>query len=249
VTTGLDDGSRNLWIGIGIAAAAIVGVIVLLLLLGGDDGAAPTTTTSSTATTAAETTTTTAAETTTTTAAPGTTTTGPSGTQVAETPIVAVLQPYAAGGDALFPAGSVEAHWYQWEGVWVVLYRGVDADNAPPICPGNSIEVTAGEFAHTSNAPFNAEADEVCVDAPNLAGEGSGVQACGALLYYITEIPIEAGGALHATLEVNEGSGFIGQTGAVPADAAVAPEFTPYQAAYTLPASGVDEGGTVLCGS
>lgn len=249
MANGTAGSSRNLWIGIGIAAVAIVGVIILLLLIGGgDDATATTTTSSSTSTTSAATTT--AEADTTTTAAPTTTTeAGPSGTQVAETPVVALLQPYGLGGEDLFPAGSVEAHWYQWEGQYVVLYRGVDADNAPPLCPGNSIDVGDGEFLHVSNAPFQAAADEVCVGVPKLADEANGVRSCGALLYYITEIPLDAEGDLYGTLEVNDGSGFVGQTGAVPADISVTPEFVPFQAAYTLFPSAVDDGGTVICGS
>jgi len=75
------------------------------------------TTTTTTATTTTSAPTTTAAPTTTTTAAP-------TGATIAATPIIGQLQPYSAGGADLFPAGSVEAHWYQWDGLYVVLYRG-----------------------------------------------------------------------------------------------------------------------------
>lgn len=250
MANGSPSSSRNLWVGIGIAAALIVGVILLLIVLtrgnGGD--AASTTTTAPTTTTMVTTTTNDAATTTTTTTAPPTTVPGASGTQVAETPIVALLQPYNDGGAALL-SGPVEAHWYQWEGLYVVLYRGIDAETATALCPGNSIDVEGSGFLHVSNSPFAATADEVCVDAPALATGESGVRACGSLLYYITEIPIDAEGVLYGTIEVNDGSGFVGLTSQVTADIARTPEFLPFQAAYTLAPSAVDTGGIVLCGS
>jgi hypothetical protein len=249
MANGTPVGNRNLWIGIGIAAAAIVAVILLLVLLGGgDDDTAATTTT----TTVSQTTTTTVAPSTTTTTAAGTTTTiepPPSGTGVPETPVVAVLEAYNEPGTELFSPGTVEAHWYQWDGLYVVLYRGIDADAVSPLCPGNSIEVTEGEFLHVSNSPIGATADEICVGVPRLAQGESGASACGALLYYITEIPIEADGTLYGTIEVNDGSGFAGQTSRAATDIASTPEFVPFQVAYTLAPSGVDDGGTVLCGS
>lgn len=247
MTYGMPAGNRNLWIGIGIAGAAIAGVVILLLLLGGGDDEAGPTSTSTTSTTEAPTTTT-AAETTTSTTAASTTTAQPSGTLVAETPLVGILQPYNDGGAGLFAPGSVEAHWYRWDDVYVVLYRGIDADSAPPLCPGSSVQTEAG-FAHVSNSPFDGAISEVCVDAPRIAGGEAGVRSCDWLLYYVTEIPIDVAGTLYATIEVNDGSGFVGQTSQVTADGSAAPEFEPFQAAYTLPPSAVDDGGVVLCGS
>jgi hypothetical protein len=41
--------------------------------------------------------------------------------------VFSVLIPYNAEGGELSAEGSVEAHWYQWDGFYVVLYRGFDA--------------------------------------------------------------------------------------------------------------------------
>ena len=164
------------------------------------------------------------------------------------TPVAAVLQPYNDAGGQLFPPGSVEANWYQWDGRYVVLYRGWDASATTPICPGNSIEETAGVFAFISNAPYQASADEVCVDAPSIAPADKGVRTCGGLLYYLTEIPVDENGiGLSGTLETNDGSGFAGQTSAVQPNAEATPEFEPEAAAYSLPPSGFDDLTTITC--
>jgi hypothetical protein len=216
--------------------------------------AAPTTTSAPATTTAAPTTTsaptTTTAAPTTTTAAP--TTTASSGVAVPATPVVGVLQPYPTGGTELFPAGSVEAHWYQWDGLYVVLYRGFDATADIPTCPGNSILLPTNQFDSISNSPHLGTADELCPDAPRIAESPSGTYTCGTLLYYVTEIPTASEGNLWGTIEVKAGDGYIGQTTAptgTPTDLANTPQFEPGLTAYELPASSVDEGGVVACGA
>ncbi len=174
---------------------------------------------------------------------------------VPETPVVAVLQPYNAGGGDLFPAGSVEAHWYQSDGRYVVLYRGFDATDGTQICAGNSIELGANDFRSVSNSPYLGTVDEICNGAPNIASPPSGVFSCGSLLYYVTEIPTTFVGNLFGTLELGPPPpppppmNFVGQTSSVPSDIANTPEFTPGQTTYDLPPSGVDPGGVVTCGS
>ncbi len=189
----------------------------------------------------ADTTTTTVAETTTT-AAP------PAGAVIESTPIVAELQPYNEQGGELFPAGSVQAHWYQWNDQYVVLYRGFDAADGSQICAGNSIQEAAG-FNYISNSPHNGTVDEICNGAPRIAEEPAGVFACGSLLYYLTEIPADAVGNLFGTLEiVQDGASVVyGQTSAVAGDIATTPEFEPGLTAYELPASTVDDLGSVSC--
>jgi hypothetical protein len=198
--------------------------------------AAPATTTTKAAVT------TTAAQQTTTTA-----TAAPPAQPIEATPVVAALQPYNEEGALLFPAESVEAHWYQWDGLYVVLYRGWNASDGSPICPGNSTADAAGAFTSISNSPHNAEADTVCGEAPHIADAPSGAYACDSLLYYRTEIPTSAEGSLWGTLEFLDGV-IIGQTSAAPIDLANTPEFEPGLAAYDLPPSTVDAGGVVACG-
>ena len=206
---------------------------------------APTTTTAATTTTEATTTT----ASTTTTAATTTTTGAPSAPPVAETPIVGVLAAYSAGGAGLFPEGSVEAHWYQWNGSYVVLYRGFDASSGTPICAGNSIfDPAVGTWVNISNTPHEGTVDEICDGVPKLADPPTGVQACGSLLYYLTEIPTETAGTLFGTLEIVKGGAADGQTSQAESDIAATPEFEPGLAAYELPPTSVDTGGTVVCG-
>jgi len=164
------------------------------------------------------------------------------------TPIIAELQPYNEQGAELFPGGSVQAHWYQWDGSYVVLYRGFDAADGTPICAGNSIQEAAG-FTHVSNSPHNGTAEDICNGVPKLADAPSGVYSCGSLLYYVTEIPTETAGNLFGTLEIveNDASTVYGQTSAVTASIEATPQFEPGLAAYDLPSSTVDDLGSVTC--
>jgi len=200
----------------------------------------PATTTTTAAATTTEAPTTTAAPTTTTTAAPA-------GAAIEATPIIGQLQPYSAGGGDLFAAGSVEAHWYQWDGLYVVLYRGFDAAGGQPICAGNSIN-NGTTWVNISNAPHEGEISDICDGVPKIAEPPSGVFACGSLLYYLTEIPVDTAGTLFGTLEIVGGGNVDGQTSQAPTDLAATPEFEPGLTAYVLPASGVDELGQVACG-
>lgn len=201
-----------------------------------------TTTTTSKATTTTTVVTTTAPPTTTT-----TTTTMPSGEAVAATPQVGVLQPYNEAGAALFPQGSVEAHWYQWDGLYVVLYRGWDASDGSEICAGNSVLLPTGTWMNITNSPHNAPAEEICVGTESFAETPSGVYACGSLLYYVTAIPTDAEGSLFGTLELGDGE-WAGHTSQTEIDLATTPDFEPGLTAYSLAPSGVDEGGSVECG-
>ena len=230
-------------------AAIAIGVVSAACSSGTSDTTAPsdepaTTTTASQATT----TTTTQAPPTTTTSPPETTTTaGIDAASVETTPVTALLDPYNAAGGDLFPAGSVEANWYQWDGLYVVLYRGFDASDGSSICAGNSVLVPGTGFSSITNSPHNGGADEICVGTAKIADAPSGVYACDSLLYYVTEIPTDSDGTLWGTLEIGDGD-WAGQTSEIPIDIASTPEFEPGLAAYELPPSGVDDGGIVECG-
>ena len=246
-------GGISVWGWVAIVAAVLVAIILAISLAGSGDeeSAATTSTTQATTTTAAETTTT-AAETTTTTEETTTTTEAVTTTTIAaflvpETPITAALAPYS---DPSPVPGATEAHWYQNSGHYVVLYRGFDASSGTEICAGTSIN-SGGAFTNVSNSPHLGTADAICVfpNPPNIAQPPSGVFACGTLLYYVTEIPVDATGTLYGSLELGKPDGsFGGDTSTVDTDIASTPEFLPGQAAYQLPASGVDAGGLVTCG-
>jgi len=208
----------------------------------------PTTAEEATTTTAAETTTS-EAEVTTTAGGEETTTTELVAAVVAPTTAIGSLEPYGPGeGGHMFPPGSVEAHWYQWNGSYVVLYRGFDATAGQEICAGNSILEDLG-FNHVTNSPYLNDADVICIDAAEILEPPDGVQACGPLLYYLTAIPVDTSGTLYGTMEIGFGDGrWEGQTSTTPSDASV-PQFEPGLAAYELPASGVDDLGVIACGA
>ena len=215
-----------------------------------DDGTTTTSTAAETTTTAAaETTTTSAAAetTTTTTTAAETTTTAQAVVSIEATSVVGVLRPYAVGGADLFPPESVEAHWYQWDGFFVVLYRGFDAQAGQEICAGNSI-MQGAAYNFVSNSPYLAGGDEICVNVPLLLEPPDGVQVCGPLLFYPTLIPVGEDGTLFGTLEIGTAAGFVGQTSEALTDPGV-PEFEPGHPAYRLPSSNVDDLDLVDCGA
>jgi hypothetical protein len=208
-----------------------------------------TSTAAATTTTALVTTTTAVEQTTTTGGGDTTTTTGAvEAAEIAATSVIGVLQPYSPGGGDLFPPASVEAHWYRWEGLYVVLYRGFDAAAGEEICAGNSVLIEGSGFNNVTNSPYLSGADEICIDAAKILEPPEGVQACGSLLYYPTEIPTNATGTLFGTLEIGFGDGvWEGQTSQAVSDPAV-PEFQPGLAAYQLPPTDADDLGTIACG-
>ncbi len=229
-------------------------LVVIAAACADDDGGAGATTAPATTappTTAPATTapaTTAPATTATTTTAPATTTTtaAPMATDVPVSLVSALLGAYNPEGLELFADGTVEAVWYQRDGFYVVLYRGLDADAVGPLCPGNSILTSLG-FAHVTNSPLGADAADVCVDSAKIAAVPAGVQRCGTLVYYVTEIPVDATGTLYGTVEINDGSGFAGHTSTVAADISATPEFVPGMSAYSLPDSAVDAAFVASC--
>ena len=196
-----------------------------------------------------------AQEATTTTSPPSTTTTAPA-TQVLETPVTGLLgvpdsNLYGETSELPDP-GSVEANWYQWQGIYVVLYRGSKVGGPGQICPGNSALGSTG-FTEFSNSPVPIDdPDNAICEGAVIAPLGAGARECGDLLYYITRIQVERDEdvTLYASLE-RENSfaevGFDGQTSQAPSDIANTPEFEPNLTAYSLPATEVDEAHTVTC--
>ena len=185
-----------------------------------------------------------------------TTTTIAPATQVLETPVTGLLgvpDSNLYGGTSELPdPGSVEANWYQWEGFYVVLYRGYKAGGPGQICPGNSALGSTG-FTEFSNSPVPTDdPDNAICEGAVIAPLDAGARECGDLLYYITRIQVERDEdvTLYASLE-RENSfaevGFDGQTSQAPSDIANTPEFEPNLTAYSLPATEVDEAHTVTC--
>ena len=237
--------TRNPWVWVAVGVAAVVVILFIVVNSGGGDDEAQATTTLPTSTTTTEATTTTAAPTTT--VAPTTTEPEIPVVDVPPTAVTAVLDAYNDEGAALFPPGSVEANWYQWNGYYVVLYRGWDAFTNDPICAGNSLHDGNG-FNFVTSSPYNGTMDDVC-SGGSPAPSDRGVQACGGLLYYVTEIPVgEPGGTLYGSLEFNDGSAWAGQTSQAALDDAGTPEFQPFELDYQLPPSEFDELSVVSCG-
>jgi hypothetical protein len=113
--------------------------------------------------------------------------------------------------------GSVEAHWYQADGVYVVAYMGLDATGSSPLCPGNSI-LTGNGFEHVSNAPTE---DGACNGFSTLTTDPNvGPQVCLDTLVYVTAIPSNLAGTLFGTLEAlaDEGTALIGLTSQAESD-------------------------------
>ena len=123
-----------------------------------------------------------------------------------DTPVTAALdQMYNTTGDAFaakdlggVEPGDVTARWYVAGDRWAVHYDGLDAGATGPLCPGNSVQTDAG-FEHVSNAPTEAGACEG-FDA-TLASGPVGVRRCGAHVLYMTAIPADVRGILHASIE------------------------------------------------
>ena len=260
-------GSSSGWVWALIAVLAITLVVFIVLWLSGDDAddTTPATTVAVTATTmpAPTTTTTETPTTTTTTEVPETTTTvpeptttvpeGPDGSiEIEASPLLALLgvdiPPY--GSVEVVEPGTVEAHWYQWNGFFVILYRGVSSE--ANLCLGNSIfSGTAFEFITNSELGEEEPCDGATDD--QLAGEDFGVRTCGELVYYLTEIPTTelgdpASGDLFGSVELwVVGADISGVTSAVATDLGDAPEFDPTALGYVLPTSDADELIEVAC--
>lgn len=142
------------------------------------------------------------------------------------------FSPLEAGDVPLIPLGGT-VEWYQYEGSYVVQYP-LSLSTAGPLCLGNSIAV-GSEFLHVSDSPPEVGACDVpaILDNPDvLATPPAGAYACGADIYYLTEIPTTATGFLYASggrfLEPPERTGF---TAIVVSDVASTPQSSTFRAA------------------
>ena len=246
------------WALVGLLVVSLT-VLAVLLMSGDDDDDAtaittipePTTTTSdleTTTTTVAETTTTVPETTTTTTVAETTTTAPAGGVEVESSPLFALLgddfPPY--GDVEVVEPGSVEAQWYQWDDLFVILYRGVSSEAS--LCLGNSA-FHGNTFDYITNSELGD--DDSCRGATGdqLAGDDFGVRTCGELVYYLTEIPTELSGDLFGTVELWAAADDVsGVSGVVDTDLGEVPEFDPAAPGYVLPASDLDDLIEVACG-
>ncbi|MGI9604038.1 MAG: hypothetical protein ACR2QE_19300 [Acidimicrobiales bacterium] len=261
-----------------IVALALLAVVIAAVIASNNDDDETAGTDSATTTVAAPTTSSTPGETTTsapaetTTSAPGetttsapaetTTTAAPETTTVAPGPETVAIEASSvnasvnryAGTDDDFPFvdGDVEAHWYTWDGFYVVVYGGWDATAGDPFCPGNSLNM-GGSFDFISNSPtFDGSCDPED-RFPNLVDDDTtGARVCDTLVLYRTIIPVEddAGdpitGQLYGTIERVSGDGFVGATGV--AEISAVAELDPEADAYSVPEGWLPGGATeVTC--
>jgi hypothetical protein len=216
--------------------------------------ATTTTTEPATTTTTEPATTTTTEPATTTTTQPATTTTTVPPVEVGSSPLFAFLgvdlPPY--GDDEVFEPGEVEVQWYQWNSLFVVLFRGVRPE--ANLCLGNSI-LSGNSFDFHSNSKLGDEEPCQGPAGDDLAGEAFGVRACGELVYYLTEIPTSESGALFGSADlwavpdaISGATDVSGVTGVVDTELGDPPEFDPTAIGYVLPASDADDLSEVDCG-
>lgn len=217
----------------------------------GSSSAPPSTvasTTSSTPTTSTSTTTTTTTTTTTSTAPTTTATAAPAVTgEIAPTPVNAFMAAYGdfAPEDLPFPDGSVMVYWYQSQatGLWVAVFKGWDTDASGPQCPGASIH-QAGTFSFISNGESGSGGCDDPQNRVKLADAPAGFRQCGALAYYVTEVPIAEEGLLFGTIERVVDGGFVGSTSQ--AQSAPTPDFIVDATSYSVPADFFSSGETMV---
>ncbi len=253
-----------------IAAVAVIAVVVVVVLLSGDDDteteASSTTDVEQTTTTVEESTTTTVEETTTTVEESTTTTVEETTTTVVdvvpvkidESPLRAdLLRADPTDYEMPFEDGEVEAHWYQWDGTYVVVFAGWDATKGDPQCPGSSILNADDEFEFLSSSPTAEGACEpedryldggvelIAIDDP------MGARVCGSLVLFHTIIPVlnddgtPREGALWASVERIFEGGFVGSNSDVAINGTAVAELLPTAEAYSVPAGWLPDGQTV----
>ncbi len=150
--------------------------------------------------------------------------------QVDESPVVAEFELID-----LELSTSASAYWYTAGDTYAVVYTGVDPAEVGLVCPGNSIELTAG-FDFVSNVALE-EGD--CADITT--DPNASAQLCGdSVIVYTTIIPTDSEGLLTASFggtDPDAGSGL----SQIEADLAATPEIDPDAAVYSFPTSMVAE--------
>jgi hypothetical protein len=120
-----------------------------------------------------------------------------------------------------FPEGSVSAHWYQSDGLYVVWFKDFPLDEG--LCPGTSILLASGGFQNPANSPT---AEGACEGVDTLKPPPTGPHICGeGLMLFQTEVPVETEGELYAsTNRQHEDGSSTGVLGHAPANLAETPE-------------------------
>ena len=230
-----------------ITGAVVVAVVVLLIVVLSSDDDDDAEADSSTTTTAVEETTTTVEETTTTVA-------GPAPVDIAQSPLRAdLVRSDPTDNDMPFEDGEVEAHWYQSDGTYVVVYAGWDATQGEPQCPGSLYTPEAdSEFEFISNSPQAEGACEPESRYPLVIplDDAMGVRVCGSLVVNHTIIPVlnddgtMRDGEIYATVERIIDNGFVSSFGSVEIAGTVVAELDTMAAAYSVPGGWLPDGAT-----
>jgi hypothetical protein len=130
---------------------------------------------------------------------------GTDAVEVPETPVTAPLAEAfalrAADGteapvdDSDLPVvpGTLEAHWYQADGRYVLLLAGQPMDASRRLCVNVWSSSTSAYFPTAERACVGAPRDEILLGA-------SAVRRCGPLAFFLTDIPAEPGRELAANV-------------------------------------------------
>ena len=119
------------------------------------------------------------------------------------------LLPLTGGTELPVQPGSVSAHWYTFGGWDVVVFEGLDLETAGPLCLGVSVLNSAThQVDYLSASPTEPGACDSAGGGPVvLAQADRGVRTCATDVSYITGIPAETTGVLHASLTAYLGDG------------------------------------------
>jgi len=167
--------------------------------------------------------------------------------EIVPTPVNAFMAAYGdfAPEDLPFPDGSVMIYWYQSQatGLWVAVFKGWDTAASGPQCPGASIH-QAGTFSFVSNSESGPGGCDDPENRVKLAEPPAGFRECGALAYYVTEVPTAEEGLLFATIERVVDGDFVGSTST--AQSAPTPDFIVDADSYSVPADFLASGETMV---
>lgn len=162
-------------------------------------------------------------------------------------PLTTMLFPGGEQAIGLIPMDSVEAAWYQWDSRYVVLFRGLGVVDHEPLCAATSITQDEITFDFSSAAPLGSASSDTCPSIPSPQSP-AGLYECGALTYFVTEIPTTAEGFLVASLGRSTDGVWVRFFGGADPSRGAAPEFVPGSDAYSLPDTTVESAQQVSCG-